>query len=286
MKTIKLLETGLLFSVFTAIVVNAEEFTQQNNEYAEREERHLKTIAKYSSDSSAEAIEKLGEIVGRLSRDPVMRESQALKQARERLLEIPASAEHFKQKILTISAWENGESTVQTYGSRGWFFQILTQLPHPETIRVLGEFLQDDRDPSNGVVLDTRYVTNSVNAAFSLHGIGLKKPPVGGRYGNARKDLPTWRLWYEQVQHGKPFSFEGDPRIYTLADKSQTSRTREERRPKSGERSLATDSRDRSSRTELLIVIGLLLLTVIFAATRIIRKSGKSSDTGRDRMTR
>jgi hypothetical protein len=275
MKMIKFIKLVLLFSYFSVAAVNAEELRQLNNELAEREERHFKTIAKYSTDPSSEAIEKLGEIVARLSSDPKMRESQALRLARERLLEIPGFAGHFKQKIQTISAWENGESAVPTHESRGWFFQTLTQLPHPETIRVLGELLQDDRDPSKGAASDCPYVPNSVNASYALRNIGLRKPPAARLDGDAWEEVATWQVWFEQVQNGKPFSFEGDPRTYTLADKSQASATRQERRPKSGERSSTADEEDRSDRPELLVITGLLLLVVIFAASKLLQKSGK-----------
>jgi hypothetical protein len=247
-------------------------------EVPEWEERFIKTIEQLEGDYSPEALEKLGSIVGMLSveNQPHLRESPAFKLARERLLEFPGFAEHFRQKILAASAWENGESTVQSRENRGFLFQTLSQLPHPETIRVLGELLQDDRDPSKGEVTDTRYVTNSLNAAYSLHGIGLKKPPVGGRYGNAREDLPTWRLWFEQVQHGKSFSFVGDPKTYTLAEKSQANTTRQERRPRSKKGDSADDADDRSAKPELLGILALLLLAVTIAASKLRRKPTKS----------
>jgi hypothetical protein len=249
-----------------------------NAEVPEWEGRFLETIKEHHGDDSDEAIQALSRIVGMLSREnkPDLRKSPAFKLARESLLEIPGFAENLRNRILEISAWELGESTIKPQETRGFLFQTLTQLPHPETIRVLGALLQDDRDPTNGLVTDTRYVPNSVNAAYSLHGIGLRNPPVTARYGDAWQDLPTWRLWYEQVQHGKPFSFEGDPRTFTLAENSLAAADRQEHRRRPDEGESAKGSDHWVSKPEVWVILLLVLLTVTVAASRFLRTSGRS----------
>jgi hypothetical protein len=242
-------------------------------EAPEWESRFLNTIQQYEGSQSTEAIEKLGRIVGMLAsgQDPQLLESRAFKLARERVLQIPGFADHFKQKILAISAWENGESTVETLEQSGWYFIILSQLPHPDTVRVLGELLHDDRDPTKGSPSHSPHVPNSVHAAYALHEIGLQRPPVAGRYGNARKDLPTWRLWFEQVQHGKSFSFVGDTRTYTLAESSLSAATRKSRRPKPNEGVPADSSNQWVTKPEVWLILILLLVTVTVAASRFLR---------------
>jgi hypothetical protein len=257
-----------------SVIAQSAHDGQTDDDFAGREERYLKTIDKYSTDTSPEAIEKLGAIVRRMAHEDKRgpHNSQAFTLARKRLLEIPGVAEHFKQRILAISAWENGESSVPTYDRRGWLFQTLTQLPHPETIRVLGELLQDARDPTKGVVSDSRYVPNSVNASYALRKIGLRKPPEARLDGDAWEEVLSWRLWFEQVQHGKPFSFEGDPKTYTLADKSRATVTRQERRPRTGEGDTASDTAGRMHKPVLMVILGLLLLAVTIAASKLLRK--------------
>lgn len=88
--------------------------------------------------------------------------------------------------------------------------------------------------------------------------------------------MPVWRLWFEQVKHGKPFSFKGDMRVYTLVDLTQANPPRQERRTKPKEGEADTANGNRSRRIEIFVVLFLLALAVIIAASRVIRKSGVS----------
>jgi len=98
--------------------------------------------------------------------------------------------------------------------NRSFNFEVLANLPSPETIRVLGEFLADDRDnQSLEYILGlprTGYPANSIMAANAFTLIGLRnpvsKPPLSWDY----TDLNLWRKWYAEVKAGRlAFSFVG-----------------------------------------------------------------------------
>lgn len=94
------------------------------------------------------------------------------------------------------------------------------RLQGPDTVRVLGELLFDERNPwektnftDSGLPL-----TNALYAVESLHKLGLKNPPVLSEHTAYADDLHTWQLWYQQVKAGnRTFSFKGDDTVYTLA---------------------------------------------------------------------
>lgn len=94
--------------------------------------------------------------------------------------------------------------------------QTLGHLPSPETVRVLGELLQDREDTSN-----PPYTFGSgTNAGFAADALKalVAEPPVlhDGKY-NRIGDIEIWQTWYEQIKSGnRTFRFEGDPVEYDL----------------------------------------------------------------------
>jgi hypothetical protein len=161
--------------------------------------------------------------------------------AREQLLATPGHAEHAREEIekarLSLGSliYEVGYSN-----TRRLQFETLAHLPSPETIKVLGDYLADDRDlakepvwfPDGGLAgLDA----NSWWSVRTLGSIGLRDteyppPDVGKRprfedyairdeawrdiwhyeYDKRRKELGPWRAWYAEVKSGqRAFSFNG-----------------------------------------------------------------------------
>jgi hypothetical protein len=167
------------------------------------------------------------------------------------LLSIPGHAEYYRDRInearlrfeaadksgdehITDRAATKHElSNEQMYG-----FQTLSQLPSVETVKVLGEFLFDERgrmtvppdQKGKEYALHERWLQepNSDHAAFALQQLPLKTKPHGGDPGWYAEDIRPWLLWYEQIKAGnRTFSFEGDPTEYNLSGPVKTPKTPE-----------------------------------------------------------
>ncbi len=109
--------------------------------------------------------------------------------------------------------------------------KTLSELPSSESVRALGEFLddRDDRGPMppgppeklrSGDHDEQRIQANSLYAVRAFAKLPFVSPPVPQRKLNAvlyEEDRGAWRLWYEQVKSGnRTFRFKGDPREYNL----------------------------------------------------------------------
>ena len=87
--------------------------------------------------------------------------------------------------------------------------ETLRHLPSPEAIKVIGNYLDDERDPPPNI---TSLPENAFLARVALSDIGLRDAPV-----ESRSDIHNWkesvikqRAWYAQVKAGIiPFSFVG-----------------------------------------------------------------------------
>lgn len=87
--------------------------------------------------------------------------------------------------------------------------ETLRHLPSPETIKVLGHYLDDERDLPPGPL---SLPENSSLACMALSEIGLRDAPVKARPGYAswKEAAAKQRAWYKQVKAGNiPFSFVG-----------------------------------------------------------------------------
>jgi len=146
------------------------------------------------------------------------------------LMAIPGHAEYYDQKIRKSMDDEMAGSGKGDGAQRMRDFQTLGQLPSPETVKVLGELLYDDRDPSKGMPMDdaTRPYANFRCASMALTRLGIKKAPMKNKYpypngtvGYDDSEVETWKVWYEQVKAGtRTFSFEGDDTNYNLAGRT------------------------------------------------------------------
>jgi len=102
---------------------------------------------------------------------------------------------------------------------RNRLFDVLAHLPSPETVRVLGNYLDDERDlalvpPHKPGAIDVTggSPANAALAATALTQMGIRNPPVGKReyISDFREPASRWKAWYEEVKTGKrPFSFVG-----------------------------------------------------------------------------
>ena len=192
----------------------------------------LKAIGQLTSTWNEKTVASLGRTVGQLSEErspnwekgerPVFHAAQAA------LLAIPGHAEYYQRRInearrlldetpyddIALRGPRQGDlRNEQMYG-----FQTLSQLPSAETVRVLGEFLFDERVSNPPVPLES---TNADWAARSLGKLPLTSRPLTSKTPSYQ-DAPTWRLWYQQVKAGtRTFRFVGDPKEYNLRDMMQ-----------------------------------------------------------------
>jgi hypothetical protein len=232
--------------------------------------------AKASPDTSH--IKQLGDIVRHLGRDlkNLEPESEELyNEAQHVLLSIPGHAEYYGNEIKNLTDGEiAGTSTAHT-ATRGWYFETLSRMPSPETVRVLGELLFDERNPFKGDPTDAPWQASCWGAEDAIFHLGLKNMPVKeGPFPFYEDDLHTWQLWYEQVRAGtRTFSFKGNDTVYTLAGpvtEASPSSPQTSHQP-AGSQPAALPAQ--SSFPKLPIAIALvILLTAIFA---VVTKSKK-----------
>jgi hypothetical protein len=150
------------------------------------------------------------------------------------LVAIPGHADYYKMRIINARIAferETGEASKGVLRSKIQdeqlkAFRILALLPTPETVRVLGDFLEDEQDLQLLHRRDEAWAegawfgSNAEYALGALAKLPLISKPVPPRSGAVvvfAEDIEAWRLWYGQVKLGKrTFQFEGDPRVYNL----------------------------------------------------------------------
>jgi hypothetical protein len=180
-------------------------------------------IESFREGKSEDSIKGLGRTVSGLGRhlDSISpEEKEIFDEAKQALISYPPAVDFFGEEIKKLMDEQVGNGFTKSHpDQRYWYFETLDQLPSPETIKVLGELLFDERNPWIGRSggdsnLPAANATYSVEA---LNKIGLKSPPSVTSDLNDEKDIKTWQLWFEQVRAGKRnFSFTGDDRAYTL----------------------------------------------------------------------
>lgn len=140
---------------------------------------------------------------------------------REQFLQSPSHAAYFKNKIEGLR--KPGETeyakTHARHEERYWLIvETLPQIPSPQVVELLGEYLYDDRDTPPPMLPTQDWIdvsANSTLAVSALGDIGLKNPPVKKADAYSKDDLETWKLWWEQVRSGtRTFSFEGKDIAY------------------------------------------------------------------------
>lgn len=134
-----------------------------------------------------------------------------------RLISIPGHSKCYVDLLESERSRVKDRAGENSYDrNRSWYLSTVSQLPSPETVKVLGEYLPDERDYEEmvappGTACPTRgRESNAGMAASAFTGLGLRNPPVE-RFdfqNYANKDL--WRQWYAKVSAGEiAFSFLG-----------------------------------------------------------------------------
>jgi hypothetical protein len=256
--------------VILVVLVN-EGIARDPSWFAER----MKVIDSIHELPQDERFLKLGELAAIGHRPPLDHEQETVFKAAQRtLLSIPGHAEFFANKIRADDILRETGRGHEVKGGVLWDFETLGQLPSPETVKVLGSFLDDERhrvevDPNSDVA---PIAANNLLAARALHSLKIASPPLHKRPGSY-DDIQPWRLWFAQVEAGKrTFRFEGDPQHYSLAGPVAEPRLPRDR-PAAGPESQdppsqQVDRKGRAIPVMPLIAAGLLLFSAAWLATR------------------
>jgi hypothetical protein len=172
---------------------------------------------------------------------------------RKDLLSIPGHATNYEKRTKELrDAYFNAPDSAKlgTLASklsryRMYHFQRLEVMPSPEAVRVLGDFLYDDRGSVSGTrgyhIDHHPYRSIGSSSQYALRALAvlpIEFKPLQPRKGNFvinEQDIDAWRLWYEQIKAGtRTFRFEGDPQNYSLAGP-----VAEEKTPRQGGRGFA-----------------------------------------------
>jgi len=205
------------------------------------EEGMLTEIAKQKTLEPSEAIPRLGLWLLQLNNNNGREEGgrPVFTAAKKTLLSIPGHAEYFGNRIneerekLDRRRAEGKELSVPGAGAgdlssaqeRG--LRILTYLPSVETVRVLGEFLSDERGAGNELSrsgdLTGEFPTHKM-AMAALSKLPIANSPTGPITNSEQiaDGLKSWRQWYSEVKEGRrTFRFIGDPVDYDLRGPSK-----------------------------------------------------------------
>jgi hypothetical protein len=203
-------------------------------------EKWTNTLNSVNSLPANEKIETLGGavILGRTIE--TTDQEQIFRRAQGELLAIPSHAEYFRDRINEAReklehAREHENSSMVAYYRGKWDkaregFTVMSYLPSVETVKVLGEFLGDERGKivlSRGYSRDDELLAfikrpHCYSAMLALQRLPIvEKPckPLGTDYmpDELEPALKPWQQWYQEIKDGKrTFRFEGDPVEYDL----------------------------------------------------------------------
>lgn len=207
--------------------------------FAERRE----WIDRAKRDTDPESFENLSRIligIGRNSDRASPEARDLFEQSKKLLLSTPGHAEYYRDRINEAReklehAREHENSSMVAYYRGKWDkaregFTVMSYLPSVETVKVLGEFLGDERGK---IVLTRGYSRDDELLAFikrphcysamlALQRLPIvEKPcePLGTDYmpDELEPALKPWQQWYQEIKDGKrTFRFEGDPVEYDL----------------------------------------------------------------------
>jgi len=143
-------------------------------------------------------------------------------QLQETFLSLPGHAEYFaeeveRQREIDLK-WPSGQRSTYDRLRAKYLRDTLRHLPSPETVRVLGRYLHDERDTPKSLAGDAPFLPeNAYLACAALANIGLRIDPPLPDSGimRWRYDVDEIRAWYAKVESGEiPFSFKGQPVEY------------------------------------------------------------------------
>lgn len=195
--------------------------------------------------SRDEAIEKLSlglrkTSVLRTTPYSVPEKSETHDRLKDAFFTIPGYAEYYRDRVLAARkvveavrtgadrSMAEGEAVDRFNSAQGDCFGTLGFLPSVETVRILGEFLTDDRGwrdiGPESTDMEREWATvevpSSKRAASALERlpiVGSPFPPSRWGRDYTREELAVWKQWYQEIKDGKrTFRFEGDPTEYDL----------------------------------------------------------------------
>lgn len=240
-----------------------------------------------------EQIEILSSIVRIGRRDELNDEHKTvLRRSQSMLIAIPEHAEYYEKKIkdgmaLIENQPDDGLPRRTFNAPRIEIFQILEQIPSPQIVRVLGDFLSDDRggfEYKQGDPMPTAddiahgSLRNSGYASIALYGL-IDNPltPYRG-YFIENVDVPEWRLWYNQVKAGnRTFRFKGDSTEYNLNGPAGSTKTPDAKRsdPRAITNSPVESKKESGSKAPTITAI--IVVLMIGAGYWIYRKKCTAS---------
>jgi hypothetical protein len=129
-------------------------------------------------------------------------------EAQEALCKIPGHAQYFADEIERLIA--DPANIGSDFPERLWYLQeTLPHLPSPESIRVLGSYLNDDRfAPLKGADNSGATGRSGLIATNALRWIGLResenviRAEKGSHYSDLN-DLRKMRAWWEEIKSGR-----------------------------------------------------------------------------------
>lgn len=158
---------------------------------------------------------------------------------RQTLAAIPTLPDQLHARILKARAEQQAQPTQQYRDAMYYesvqkvvpYFDVLSNLKTPASVRVLGDLLSDHRgayDPDSiEDIEDLRWAalvrtSNSQYAIIVLMASALENKPLvippSRKYSRpTREQIAVWERWYERIKAGNAtFRFEGDPTEYDL----------------------------------------------------------------------
>jgi hypothetical protein len=233
-------------------------------EYRQWELESLNAIKAQAGVPPNVAIPKLGSWLVKLSSGANIEggERPVFHAVQSALLAIPGHAQYYQNKIedarKQVKANENlspeekerlrraGKPAVglgDYWDVRGVAFQVLAQLPSPETVAVLGHFLEDPEGRNGKDLLGNPLVwhddvapafPNCWLACISITNLGIEHAPIGdvSKLNSVVMDpvqFDAWKGWWQEVKSGKrTYQFKGSAIEYS----SDGPLTKEQRKDK------------------------------------------------------
>jgi hypothetical protein len=191
---------------------------------ATKEEVLENEIARSKAMTNEDKVKHLMDMVEFRARYNVPRSQRELDLIQEAISEViktPGHAEFFAEEVRRKQK-EVAHIRIGPYGERidyntlriRYLFKTLPLMKSPETIKVLGEFLSDDKDLPEGAIPACYYANNGY-AVMALKKIGLCNPAEKYPLDASAITIKMWQVWYEQVKAGEiTFSFIGQPHEY------------------------------------------------------------------------
>lgn len=207
-----------------------DRWSRSGNTWFEKWSNSLNGISNLPHD---EKIELLGRAIKIGSKKILSSEEEIIfRKSQAALLSVPGHADYFVNEIHQARATatspeelrgRDGKISWSNYNRVRWdAFDTMKHLPSVETVRALGEFLADDKDPEALGPEDKMECTLGIGSNSGLSILALRSlihdDPIKSQkphleYGENK----AWRDWYEQVKAGnRTFSFEGDSTAYDL----------------------------------------------------------------------